>query len=124
MSQGLSLSAFTIAFVLAAMTLGATGWYATAGVDLGTGYTDTVNETVGDIEQPEAQGVGTSDPGFFGIAVGIWKTLTSIMAMTYKIQAILQSYGIHWSIAYSIQVMVDFAVAIFLVEAYRGWNAR
>jgi hypothetical protein len=124
MSRGLSLGAFIIAFVLAGMTLGATGYYATTGVDISTGYSDNVNKTVGDLEHPEAQGVGTSDPGFFGIAVGIWKTLTTLLSLTYKTQSILKTYGVHWSIAYSIQVMVNFAVAITLIEVYRGYNAR
>lgn len=124
MSRGLGLGAFMIAFVLAGFTLGAIGWYGAAGVDLQTGHTDTVNETVGDIEQPEAQGVGTDDPGFFGIAVGVWKSLTSLLSITYKAQSLLQTYGVHWAIAYSIQIMIDFAVAITLISIYRGYKAR
>lgn len=124
MSRGLDINAFMVAFVLAAFTLSATGWFAFAGVDLSTGGTDTVNKTVGDIEQPEAQGVGTDDPGFFGIAVGVWKTLTTILSVTYKAQAWIQSYNVHWSIAYSIQVMIDMTVAITLISIYRGYKAR
>lgn len=124
MSQGLGVTAFMIAFILAAFTLGATGYYATTGVSFQTGQIETVNESVSEVEQPEAQGVGDDDPGFFGIAVGVWKTLNNLLAVTYKTQAILQSYGIHWSIAYSIQVMINFTVAIMLISVYRGYKAR
>jgi hypothetical protein len=124
MSRGISLAAFMAAFVLAAMTLGATGYYEHAGVDLETGHYDTVNDTITDTQQPDAQGVGTQDPGFFGIAVGIYKTLTSLFKITYKTSSILQTFGVHYAIAHSIQLMVNFAIAIALIEVYRGFNIR
>lgn len=122
MSRGITIAAFMIALTMATFTLGAVGWYNVAGVGYDTGLEQDVDDTNDQVNNPQGEAVGSEQIGFFGVAVGVLRGLATLGSLTYKTQAILQSWGVHWSIAYSIQAMVDFAFGITLYAAFRGYQ--
>jgi hypothetical protein len=120
MADGFRLAAFT----MSTMTLGAVGWYGTAGVSFDTGQQEQVEAASEEVKNPEAEatGEGPSGPGFFGIAIGSVKTLIALVQLTYKTYPILVSWSVPWPVALSVQMMVDLTVGVSLLIAFRGFN--
>lgn len=122
MTRGLTITAFMIALTMSTFTLGAVGWYWQAGVGFDTGLQKEVQERNDQVNNPKADPVGSERVGFFGVAVGVLRGIATLGALAYKTDNILRSWGVHWSIAYSVQAMVDFAFGITLYAVFRGYR--
>lgn len=122
MSRGLTIAGFMVALTVSTFTLGGMGWYAAAGVSFDTGLQEDVESTNDDLNQPEAEGVGSEQVGFFGIAVGVTRTVSILGTLLVGTHNILQSWGVPWHIAWSVQLMVDFAFGLTLLAIFRGYQ--
>lgn len=124
MIQGMRIGATLIALSLALFTLNALGVSAAAGVQLSAaGLSEsTAQDTVGELKQGQVEGVGQQDPGFFGVAAAMLRTVSQLWTLVAKTSAILQSVGTPWPIAHSVQIMVDFTFVYGLYQIARGVN--
>jgi hypothetical protein len=112
--QSIRIGATMIAFVLALTTVNALAATAGIGVSLGASgiTTEQIDSTTESFQQPEVTGVGQQDPGFFGIAVGLKRTLDQLWALTTRVHLIMAAYGVPVVIGAGVQAMVDFTMAI------------
>ncbi|GGM52428.1 hypothetical protein [Haloarcula argentinensis] len=120
--QGIKIAATMIALVLAMTTVNTLA--ASAGVvvevDSGGVNTQDIKSINGNITNPEPSGVGSQDPGFFGIATGMTQTFQQLFALTTSLHAILKGWGVPPIIANSAQIMVDFVIGLALYQILRG----
>ena len=124
MLQGMKIAATWMALILAIFTLNSMGISAIAGVQMGTsgvGY-DDVQGVNSDLKSPTAEGIGEQDPSFFGIATGITRTVKTIWTLLSATNVILRSWGVPFSIAASVQAMVDFTFALAVIQVWRGFK--
>lgn len=112
--QSIKIGATMIAFVLALTTVNTLAATAGVGISLGaSGITaDDVEGVNSDLSKPGVTGVGSQDPGFFGIAIGIKRTLEQLWALTTRVHLILGAYGVPTVIGVGVQSMIDFTMAI------------
>jgi hypothetical protein len=112
--QSVRIGATMVAFVLALTTVNALAVGAGIGISLGASGVDTeqLNQQTQNFKQPEVQGIGQQDPGFFGVAVALKRTLDQLWAITTRLHLILGAYGVPTVIGASAQAMVDFTMAI------------
>ena len=122
MLKGIQIGGTVIAFTLAVFTLSTMGVYGLAGVTVDSGglAREDVSEVNREVAQPEAEAYGTDSPGFFGIATGVTGTMSVLWTLVSGTHTILQSNGVPWPIAWSVQAMVDFAVGLAIVAIFRG----
>jgi hypothetical protein len=112
--QSIKIGATMVAFVLALTTVNTLAAGAGIGIELtasGVGV-EEIDQTTTSIKDPQVTGVGQQDPGFFGIAVGLKRTLDQLWALTTRVHLILGSYGVPAVIGGGIQAMIDFTMAI------------
>jgi hypothetical protein len=123
MLQGLRIAATVIAFVLALSTFNILVAPA-VGVDVGAGGLDQsdAQSVTGNLSQPEATSIGQQDPGFFGIATGIARTVTQLWTFTTAVHLILESYGVPLVIGTSIQIMIDLTLAMGFLQIWRAFK--
>jgi len=122
MLEGFKIAATMVALVLAMTTVNTLA--ASAGlaitVDANGVSTEDIRSVNSNISNPEPSGVGSQDPGFFGIATGMTQTFQQVFALTTSLHSILRGWGVPAVIAYSAQLMVDFTVGIALYPILRG----
>lgn len=112
--QSIKIGTTMVAFVLALTTVNTLAAGVGIGVELTASgiTTEQINATTSDIQNPEVTGVGQQDPGFFGIAVGLKRTLDQLWALTTRVHLILGAYGVPVVIGGSVQAMIDFTMAL------------
>lgn len=120
--QGIKIASFLMALTLATMTLGAAGWYATAGQGWDTGMHKDVKDVNSQVSNPSAKGVSSTSPGFFGIAVGVVRSLKYVGLLTGGIYGLIVSWGGPWYIALSVQTMTTFTVGLTLLAVFRAFG--
>jgi len=116
--QGIKLGLTMIALVVALLTVNTLSAASGVGIQLTAGglTKDDVEQQSKSLQDPDATGVGTQDPGFFGIAVGISKTFQQLITLTTAVGPILKSWGVPVVIGYSVQIMVDATMGIGLLQ--------
>lgn len=112
--QSIKIGTTMVAFVLALTTVNSLAAGVGIGVELTASgiTTEQIDATTSDIQNPEVTGVGQQDPGFFGIAVGLKRTLDQLWALTTRVHLILGAYGVPVVIGGSVQAMIDFTMAL------------
>ncbi|MHC3382079.1 hypothetical protein [Haloarcula rubripromontorii] len=120
--QGLKIAGTMVALVLAMATVNTLAASAGIVVEVGANgvTTEDIKSVNDDINSPEPSGVGSQDPGFFGIATGMTQTFQQIFALTTSLHAILKGWGVPAVIANSAQIMVNFVIGLALYQILRG----
>lgn len=120
--QGIKIAATMVALVLAMTTVNTLAASAGIVIEVNSGGVNTQDiESVNkNITNPEPSGVGSQDPGFFGIATGMTQTFQQLFALTTNLHAILDGWGVPPVIANSAQVMVNFVIGLALYQILRG----
>jgi len=124
MTQAFKHTGFLMALTLACATLGGMGWFAYAGVSFHTGMGSDVQKVNKHLGHPSAQGTGTGYGGtsYFGIAVGVSKSVRFVWLLATGTKALLASWGAPWPIALAVQTMVDYVIGVSLLGVFRGMN--
>lgn len=119
--QGLKIASTMIALVLAMTTVNTLAAASGLAIQLNANgiSTEDIRETTNNA-QPEPEGIGSEDPGFFGVATGMTQTFSQIFALTTNLGAMLKSIGVPGVIATSAQLMVDFTIVIGLYQILRA----
>jgi hypothetical protein len=123
--QGVRLAVGWTAFVLALTTVNAMGLPAQTGVEItaagaGTQDVQAINE---DFNRAEVEAVGDNDPGFFGVATGVTKTIGQLQTILTKLSPALQSWGTPAPLAIFVQLLVDLSFGLALLQIVRGFRA-
>lgn len=122
--QGIKIGVTMVAFVLALTTVNTLAAGAGVGVQLGAAgvTTEQVSGTTSDLANPRVTGVGQQDPGFFGIAIGIKRTVQQLWALTTRVHLILGNYGVPLVIGGSVQTMIDLTMALGGLQILGRWK--
>lgn len=112
---GLAVAAFTVALLTTNTLAGAAGMQISLS-ESGLPTNDDIQQTAGDFQNPEITGVGSQDPGFFGVAVGVTNTVQQLTTLVTGLSPLLQSYGVPSIIAINVQVMVDLVFGLGLLQ--------
>lgn len=122
--QGVRIGVAMVALVFALFTVNTLT--AAAGLDMqlesGGLSRQTVDDTTAELSSPQAETVGQQDPGFFGVAVGTVRTFNQLWTITTNLHGVLISWGVHWTIAYSAQGMVDLTMAIAAFQILKSFK--
>lgn len=123
--QGLRIAIGWAAFVLALTTVNAMGLPAMAGVQLDAGGADAeqVRAISGNFTEPSVEAVGSEDPGFFGIATSITRTLGQLYTILVTLSPALMSWGVPAPLAIMTQTLVDLSFGLALIQVIRGFRA-
>lgn len=116
--QGIDIGLTMACFLLALLTVNTLTAGTGIGIELdaaGTSESD-VESVVGEFNHTEVTGVGNEDPGFFGIAVGVADTINQLYVLTTGLKDTLRSWGVPSVIAYSVQIIVDFVIAVGILQ--------
>jgi hypothetical protein len=116
--QGIKIGVTLAALVVALFTVNTLSAATGVGIELTSGGSDVddVEGISGQFQDPEASGAGTQDPGFFGVAVGVTKTVQQLITLTIGLEGMLQSWGLHPVIAYGVQIMVDLTMGLGVLQ--------
>lgn len=117
--QGIRIGLTVAAFVVALLTVNTLSAAAGVQVSLSSGglpAAEEISETGGQFQSPNVTGVGSEDPGFFGVAVGVTKTVQQLIGFTTNLNGMLSSYGVPSVIGYSVQVMVDLVMGLGVLQ--------
>lgn len=116
--QGIKLGLTMAALVVALLTVNTLSAASGVGIELtASGLSQgQVEQTAGEFQEPGVTGVGSQDPGFFGLAVGVTRTVQQLITLTTGVGPILQSWGAPFVIGYSAQVMVDITMGIAVLQ--------
>lgn len=120
--QGLKIAGTMVALILAMTTVNTLAASAGIAVEVGANgvSTEKIERVNANITNPEPSGVGSQDPGFFGIATGMTQTFQQIFALTTSLDDILKGWHVPAVIAYSAQIMVNFVIGLALYQILRG----
>jgi hypothetical protein len=120
--QGIKIAATMVALVLAMTTVNTLA--AQAGVVIQPGIGGSTNEDVkainSNMTNPEPSGVGSQDPGFFGIATGMTQTFQQLFEITTNLDSILIGWHVPAVIANSAQIMVNLVIGLGLYQILRA----
>lgn len=116
--QSIEIGATLVAFIIALTTVNTLAAGAGIGVELtASGVTvDDVRGVNDDLENSRISGIGEQDPGFLGAAIGVRRTIEQLYALTTRVHLILGSFGVPTVIGAGVQIMVDFTMAIGLLQ--------
>jgi hypothetical protein len=116
--QGIKIGFTMAALVLALLMVNTLSAAAGIGIELSASglQKSDVSGTAQDFQDPGVTGVGSQDPGFFGIAVGVTQTIQQLVGLTIHAGSILESWGLPAVIAYSIQIMIDLTMGIGVLQ--------
>lgn len=120
--QGLKIAATMIALVLALSTMNTLAAASGLAIQLNSNgiTTEQINSTVENTSDAPASGLGSQDPGFFGIAIGMGQTFQQLFALTTGFHAILKGWGVPPIIANSAQLMIDFTIVVAIYQIIRA----
>jgi hypothetical protein len=120
--QGFRIALGWTALVLALVTTNAMGLPAETGVELTAGGagTEQVRALNEEFNQPSVEAVGDSDPGFFGIATSVTKTLGQLQTILTKLGPSLTSWGVPGPLATFTQLLVNLSFGMALLQVIRG----
>lgn len=112
--QGIKLGFTMAALVFALLTVNTLSAATGVGVELTTGGIDTadVEQVSGEFKDPGVSGAGTQDPGFFGVAVGVSRTINQLWTLTTGVGGMLESWGVPAVIGLGIQGMIDLTMGL------------
>jgi hypothetical protein len=117
--QGIKIGITVIALVVGLLTVNTLSAAAGIGVSLSPSGLPTegeVEQTAGDFSKPDVTGVGSEDPGFFGVAVGVTDTLQQLITLATGMGDLLTAWGVPAVIAGSAQVMIDLTMGIGILQ--------
>jgi len=123
--QGIKIGVTMAVLVFALLTVNTLSAATGVGVELTSSgvTTDQVESTAGEFQEPSVTGVGSQDPGFFGVAVGVTRTFQQLIAFTTGIDNTLISWGLPWVIGYSVQAIVDLTMGIAVLQIILRFKA-
>lgn len=116
--QGIKLGLTMAALVFALLTVNTLTAATGVGIELtASGLSQQqVEQTAGEFQEPEVTGVGSQDPGFFGLAVGVTKTVQQLITLTTGVGPILTSWGVPGVVGISVQAMVDITMGLAVLQ--------
>jgi len=122
--QGIKIGMTMVALVVALFTVNTLTAATGVGIELtGNGQgVDDAEGLAGDFQNPKVSGAGSQDPGFFGVAVGVTKTVQQLVTLTVGTGGMLKSWGINPVIADSVQLMIDVTMGIGLLQIIGRWK--
>jgi len=121
--QGIKIGMTMVALVVALFTVNTLTAATGVGIELtGNGDVDQAENLAGDFQSPTASGAGSEDPGFFGVAVGVTKTVQQLVTLTVGTGGMLKSWGVHPVIANSVQLMIDVTMGIGFLQIIGRWR--
>jgi len=122
--QGIKIGMTMVALVVALFTVNTLTAATGVAVELNAGgnSVDDVEGLAGEFQSPQASGAGSQDPGFFGVAVGVTKTVQQLLTLTIGTGGMLKSWGINPIIANGIQIMIDVTMGIGLLQIIGRWK--
>jgi len=116
--QGIKLGLTMAALIFALLTVNTLTAATGVGIELtASGLSQQqVQQTAGEFQEPEVTGVGSQDPGFFGLAVGVTKTVQQLITLTTGVGAIITSWGMPSVVGISVQAMVDITMGLAVLQ--------
>lgn len=116
--QGIKIGFTMASLVLALLVVNSLSAAAGIGIELTASGLEKseVASTAENFQDPGVTGVGSQDPGFFGIAIGVTNTIQQLVALTVHAGSILESWGLPAVIAYSVQIMIDLTMGIGILQ--------
>lgn len=116
--QGVRIAITMAALVVALTTTNTLMAASGVGIQLSAGglSQDQVASLGQDTQEPEVQGVGSQDPGFLGVALGVTRTIQQLITLTTATGGILTSWGVPSVVAYGVQIMIDLAMGIAVLQ--------
>lgn len=116
--QGIRIAITMAAFVVALTTTNTLMAASGVGIELSASglSQDQVDSLGSDTQEPEVQGVGSQDPGFLGVALGVTRTIQQLITLTTETASILTSWGVPGVIAWGVQAMIDLAMGIAVLQ--------
>jgi len=116
--QGIKLGLTMVALVVALLTVNTLSAAAGIGIELTASglQKEDVRSTADSFQDPGVTGVGSEDPGFFGIAIGVTNTVQQLIGLTTNAHAILESWGLPQVVAYSVQIMIDITMGLAVLQ--------
>lgn len=116
--QGIKLGLTMVALVVALLTVNTLSAAAGIGIELTASglQKEDVRSTADSFQDPGVTGVGSEDPGFFGIAIGVTNTIQQLVGLTTNAAAILESWGLPQVVAISIQIMIDITMGLAILQ--------
>lgn len=75
-----------------------------------------VDNVAGDFKDPEVTGVGSQDPGIFGVIVGVTRTIQQLVTITTGLEGILEGWGAPAVVGLSVQTIVDLTMGIGILQ--------
>lgn len=117
--QGIRIGFTVVALIFALLTVNTLS--AAAGVPVsvsssGLGSTDQVEETAGEFQDPGVSGVGSEDPGFFGVVTGVTSTVQQLITLTTGVTGWLEQFAVPPVMGLSIQAMIDLTMGWGIVQ--------
>lgn len=108
--QGIRIGFTVVALIFALLTVNTLS--AAAGVPVsvsssGLGSQDQVEKTAGEFQDPGVSGVGSEDPGFFGVVTGVTSTVQQLITLTTGVTDWLEQFAVPPVMGLSIQAMID-----------------
>lgn len=116
--QGIKLGLTMVALVVALLTVNTLSAAAGIGMELTASglQKENVQSTADSFQDPGVTGVGSQDPGFFGIAIGVTQTIQQLVGLTIHVGSILQSWGLPAVVGLSVQIMVDITMGLAILQ--------
>lgn len=120
--QGYRLAYGWAALAVSLTIMNAMGVSAAVGVELAVtgGGVEQVESVSDDLNNPDVEAVGDSDPGFFGVATSLTRTLEQLGALLTSLGKSLKTWGVPGPIADGIQIVVDLSFGAAIVQTLRG----
>lgn len=116
--QGIKIAGTMVALVVALTTVNALAATSGVAIELSANgvTTEQVEQVNSELNNQDASGVGSQDPGFLGIAIATTQTLKQLVALTTVLGGMLKSWGVPAVIAYSVQIMVDLTMGLAILQ--------
>ena len=114
--RGVKIAAFILAFSVAVGMLGGMGWFGWVGVHPDPG-TEEAEEEVQEIEDIDAEDTGGDE---FSMARAAVDVIDTIRDLTVRAGSALANLGVPHHMAFGIQVIVGFALALTVAQFIRG----
>jgi len=117
-TQGIKLGLTMVGLVVALLTVNTLSAAAGVGIELSASglHKEDVQRTADDFNDPSVTGVGSQDPGFLGVAIGVTQTIQQLVTLTTATGSILESWGLPAVVAYSVQIMVDITMGLAVLQ--------
>jgi len=115
--QGIKIAGTMVALVLAMTTVNALAAQTGVAIELTANgvTTEDIDDVNSALNNQDASGIGSQDPGFLGIAIATTQTLKQLVALTTVLGPMLASHGVPPVIGYSIQAMVDLTMGLAML---------